>query len=163
MNIQNFVFDGINLSVFVSLVVYVWKKYIGPMLRTNVNDEEQEVQNLQTKKQSLQGAQQRLQMSIQQQELFFRQMEKNFSVWQDSVKHNAAVEQQERKVVYEKLQQQRAMQQKNFNIFCLQKQQFPEVLRETQELLIAQFSDKALLEKYQNQIITGLQQKGHDD
>lgn len=151
-------FQFLNLSMVVGVVVYAIRKYGVSYIQSLMKSESADRKNLNAVYQELQDIRDKITAEAKQQNKMYQQMKKRFAIWQEAVQASknqieASVTLRDAKIIESNKRKQESLQRK-----LVIKNQMPRLLEESVQQLRKEFDQHPLKrKKYISKLVTYLE------
>jgi hypothetical protein len=153
------VFSGINFSIFLLLMGYLFKQYGLKVVRAHINHKRELRQSLLDRSAELFSKQKQLDLSIQDQEKSSKDLHAKVIRWCLAFEQNVQRTEEQRKALYEQLELKRRQQADNWYVQRVENRVMAEAVTQAHRELVAVFENEKAGYAYNHRIIEQLHKR----
>jgi len=153
------IFKILNFAVLIALAWYAIKRYLVPLTYRAMQEYDDFLIQLLTKKRQFQEKEDIVRSQMHQQDLFFLDIEKKFALWKLALEKEQAKKDKQQCILEQEIHDITAQRVYNLQTKLAQKQLFPKIIQEATSEIKQYYADPEIQKRYADMIVADLKKR----
>ena len=159
MAILIIIFKILNFMVLIALARYAIQRYVVPYAYTAMQEYDNFLIQLLTKKRYFQEQEDLVRAKVHQQDLFFLEIEQKFNVWKQALEKEQTQKDKQQCLLEQEIHDITEQRLYNLQTKLAQKQLFPKIIQEAELEIMQYYNDSGVQNNYNKELFANLKKR----